>query len=64
MIQTALAADGQNLCFATVVVVDKDGNPVFCAEIEVSAAVEDNARLQAFGSAHPITEEHYTTARK
>lgn len=61
--KTTLTADGQSLCFAVVEVVDKDGNPISYAEIEISATVDGNACLQAFGSARPITEENYTAGK-
>lgn len=56
-----LAADGRSLCFAVVEVVDSEGKPVPYAEIPLSAAVEGEALLQAFGSARPATEENYTS---
>lgn len=61
--KTVLAGDGSSLCFATVELVDADGNPVPYAEAELSATVEGCATLQAFGSARPKTEENYTRGK-
>lgn len=58
--KTVLAATGQSLCFAVVEVVDKFGNLIPYAEVNMTAVVEGNAHLQAFGSARPVTEENYT----
>lgn len=59
--KTILDANGQALCFAMVELVDKDGEPVPYAEARVTASVEGDAFLQAFGSARPMTEENYTS---
>lgn len=61
--QNVLKADGQSLCFAVVEVVDREGNPVPYAEVEVSAEVEGEAHLAAFGTGRPATEENYTAGK-
>ncbi len=61
--QTILPANGQALCFATVEVVDAQGNPVPYVEKEVVACVEGAASLAAFGTGREKTEENYTTGK-
>ena len=56
-----LSANGEELCFAVVEVVDADGNLVPYAENELTAEVSGAARLLAFGSARPKTEENYVS---
>ena len=57
-----LPANGENICFATVEVVDADGNLVPYAENEMTVEVTGAAKLLAFGSARPKTEENYISA--
>ncbi|MGI6578332.1 MAG: DUF4982 domain-containing protein [Eubacteriales bacterium] len=56
-----LSANEEELCFAVVEVVDADGNLVPYAENELTAEVSGAARLLAFGSARPKTEENYVS---
>jgi beta-galactosidase len=56
-----LPSNGQSLAFATVEIVDADGNLVPNAEINVTAKVEGAATLAALGSSNPQTIENYTT---
>lgn len=57
----ALAADGQALCFARIVVTDQDGKRVSNKDWKARASVSGAATLAAFGTGRPITEENYTT---
>lgn len=59
----SLSADGQSLAFAIVEVVDEKGNPVPYVETEVTAQVEGEAVLAAFGTGRTITEENYTSGK-
>ncbi len=56
-----LHADGHQLCFVMVEILDANGRIVPDAEISLQAQVSGAASLQAFGSANPITKENYTT---
>lgn len=58
--KTLLDADGQALCFVVIEPVDEMGEPVPYVETALTATVEGAAKLQAFGSARPKTEENYT----
>ncbi|MDQ8735612.1 glycoside hydrolase family 2 TIM barrel-domain containing protein [Paenibacillus sp. LHD-38] len=55
-----LAADGQSLVYATVEIVDAEGNLVPTAEFKANAGVEGAATLAAFGNGRPQTTENYT----
>lgn len=59
--RTSVPADGESLCYADIMVVDADGRLTPYAENALTAHVEGAARLQAFGSARPRTEENYTS---
>ena len=56
----SMNADGHDLIYVNVEVVDKDNNLVTDAEISLKAEANGNAELVGFGSANPITEEDYT----
>ena len=56
-----LPANGEDICFATVEVVDADGNLVPYAKNEMTVEVTGAAKLLAFGSARPKTEENYVS---
>ena len=58
--KTVIAADGQDLCYVIVEVVDEHGSRVPDAKIKMNASVVGNGTLAAFGSANPITAENYT----
>jgi len=51
------------MIFASVELVDENGNRVPWAEAELTASVEGGAVLQAFGSARPKTEENYCSSK-
>ena len=57
----ALAADGHNLAYVSVEIVDSEGNRVPDALIPLTASVTGAGILAGFGSANPVTEENYTT---
>lgn len=61
--KTQLKADGQSLAFVEVQLTDKEGNLVPRAEDMLAAEVSGKAKLAAFGSANPVTEEMYTAGR-
>ena len=56
----SMNANGHDLIYVNIEVVDKDDNLVSDAEISLKAEVNGNADLVGFGSANPITEENYT----
>jgi beta-galactosidase len=55
-----ISADGLDLSFVTVEVVDEKGMRVQDAEITMEAYVQGNGTLAAFGSANPVAIENYT----
>lgn len=57
--RTSLAADGQDLCFVAVELVDAAGRRVNC-DTPLTTRVEGAASLAGFGSANPLTDENYT----
>jgi len=57
--KTEISADGQDLCYVHLNVVDSDGNIVPNAEVMASATVTGAAELIGFGSANPVTSENY-----
>ena len=58
----ALKADGQDLAFITVELLDKDGNPNPTAANELTANVSGPATLIAFGNADVKDCDRYTDA--
>lgn len=59
---TKLTADGHNLCYVMVEIVDSNGFVVPDAEIKLNAIIDDSesdCSLAGFGSAAPKTEENY-----
>ena len=56
----SMNADGHDLIYVNIEVVDKDNNLVTDADISLKAEANGNAELVGFGSANPITEEDYT----
>jgi beta-galactosidase len=48
-----IQADGADLCFVTLCVLDKNGEIVFCENGEVSIALQGDGELLAFGNADP-----------
>lgn len=64
--KTALQADGKQLAFVRVEILDSEGRLVPNAEVKLHAEVlsdpeADGAYLAGFGSDNPITEENYTS---
>lgn len=55
-------ADGHDLIYALIEVVDQEGRVVPDAEVKLEADVTGACVLAGFGSANPITEEDYTDA--
>lgn len=55
-----MEADGQDLCYVTVEIVDKNGTRVQDAEIKLKATVNGQGILASFGSANPKTAENYS----
>ncbi|MBP5263429.1 MAG: DUF4982 domain-containing protein [Lachnospiraceae bacterium] len=53
-------ADGHDLIYALIEVVDQEGHVVPDAEVKLEADVTGACVLAGFGSANPITEEDYT----
>ena len=61
--RTVLAADGQDLCYVTVEVVDRDGRLCPDAAIPCSAVVRGEGQLMAFASADLKDTEPSTSPR-
>lgn len=61
--RSVITADGQDLAFIVVEVVDKNGNLCPDAAIPCEAVVKGQGRLLAFASADLKDREPYTTAR-
>ena len=57
--ETALTADGEDLAFLTVKLVDNAGTENLFAEREVTVTVEGAGTLQGFGSADPSVAGNY-----
>ncbi len=53
-------ADGHDLIYVGIEIVDSDGRVVPDAEIALKAEIDGPCILAGFGSANPITEEDYT----
>ena len=58
--KTAMAADGHDVLYVAVELVDAEGRVVPDAALPLRAEVRGAAVLAAFGSAAPATEENYT----
>ncbi|WP_026490174.1 glycoside hydrolase family 2 TIM barrel-domain containing protein [Butyrivibrio sp. XBB1001] len=56
----SLRADGHDLAYVGVEVIDKHGNVVPDAEMSLDAQVTGCGALAGFGSANPRTEDNYT----
>ena len=59
-----IRADGQDLSFVTVEVVDDQGRTVSDSQVELQAEVTGSGTLCGFGSANPCTPEDYGTGRR
>jgi len=55
-----MRADGHDLIYVGIEVLDAEGRLVPDAEIALKASVTGSAALAGFGSGNPITEENYT----
>ena len=55
-------ADGHDLIYVGIEIVDQEGRVVPDAEVKLEADVEGACVLAGFGSGNPITEEDYTDA--
>ena len=53
-------ADGHDLIYVAVEIVDRDGQVVPDAEVALHAKVTGACTLAGFGSGNPVTEEDYT----
>jgi beta-galactosidase len=60
--RTVIEADGRDLAFVVVEVVDADGIRASDSEAEVHLQIEGPGWLQGFGSARPSTEESFADA--
>lgn len=58
-----MRANGKDLQYVAVEIVDAEGNVVPDAEIALEACAEGAAVLAAFGSANPVTAENYTAGK-
>lgn len=56
----SLIADGHDLLYVGIDVVDEDGNIVPDQEVNLTAEVSGAGNLAGFGTGNPITEEDYT----
>lgn len=59
--KTALKADGEDLAFLTVKLVDRDGIENLWTGKKVHVTVEGAGRLEAFGNANPSSVGNYNT---
>ena len=55
-----LRADGHDLAYVDIEIVDREGRVVPDAEIRLCAGVSGQGWLAGFGTANPITDEDYT----
>ncbi len=60
--KTILKADGHDVSYVGIEIVDENGNVLPDAALPLTAEIEGNATLAGFGSAGPITEDDYTDA--
>ena len=58
--KTEATADGHDLIYVAIEIVDRDGRVVPDAEVDLIAKVEGAFTLAGFGSGNPVTEEDYT----
>lgn len=61
--RNTVKADGMDLCFVTIRLVDENGTVVPADEIELLAAVEGGV-LAGLGSGNPCTDENYGTGKR
>ncbi|MCQ2494894.1 MAG: DUF4982 domain-containing protein [Lachnospiraceae bacterium] len=60
--KTELKADGHDVAYVNIDVLDEDGNVVPDAAVELTAKVEGSGYLAGFGTGNPVTDEDYTNA--
>ena len=58
--KTTIKADGHDVIYVGIELLDKDGRLVPDAEIKLHAELTGAGTLAGFGSANPITEDNYT----
>ena len=58
--KSAMKADGHDLIYVNIEVVDQQGNRVPNAEIPLAANLSGPALLSGFGTGNPVTDEDYT----
>ncbi|MBN2046616.1 MAG: DUF4982 domain-containing protein [Anaerolineaceae bacterium] len=62
--RAVVAADGMDLSFITVEVVDSDGVLVVDSPVEIRVSISGAGKLAGLGSGNPCTEENYGTSRQ
>jgi beta-galactosidase len=60
--KSEMRADGHDLIYVGIELLDKDGRLVPDASVPLMVEVEGCAALAGFGSANPVTDEDYTEA--
>ena len=58
--KTGMKADGHDLIYAEIRIVDQDGNTVPDAEVPLAVHLTGPALLAGFGTGNPVTDEDYT----
>ena len=58
--KTGMKADGHDLIYAEIRIVDQDGNTVPDAEVPLTVHLTGPALLAGFGTGNPVTDEDYT----
>ena len=58
--KTELAADGHDLLYIGIDIVDPEGDVVTDASVTLRAGVSGCAELAGFGTGNPVTDENYT----
>lgn len=62
MAKSVLSANGQDLCYMDICIVDEKGHPVQSEEWEISIELPEDSKVElaGFGSANPATDEEFT----
>lgn len=58
--KTSLKADGHDVSYIGIEIVDEDGAVVPDAEVSITASISGKAKLSGLGTGNPKTEENYT----
>ena len=58
--KTCLKADGHDVSYIGIEIVDEDGAVVPDAEVSITASISGKAKLSGLGTGNPKTEENYT----